>query len=165
MQEIEVKILEIDEKEIRKKLDVFAKKISENVLLVTSFFNSPIKNVSVRLRQASGENTFCVKQAIYDENFKVRNEYETKVDNFDIFVRQLELLGFKKSFSHQKERTTYKYKNSEIVMDKYPKIPTFLEIEGSKEEIKEIVWRLGYSMNDVENINFLELFRKYGLID
>ena len=111
MQEIEVKILEIDEDEIRKRLDNFANKISDNILLTTITFNNPYNNSSVRLRKINDEIIFTVKTKVPDKKFKIRKEYETKVNNLEIFKKQLEILGFKQIMLQEKKRTTYKYKN------------------------------------------------------
>ena len=102
MQEIEVKILEIDENKTRKKLDSFAAKISDNVLLTTITFNNPYNNALVRLRKIGNETIFTVKTSVPDKKFKIRKEYETKVSDFKGFKKQLEVyqwifrqLGFK----------------------------------------------------------------------
>ena len=163
MQEIEVKILEIDENKIRKKLDSFATKISENILLTTVTFNNLHNNAAVRLRKIDNETIFTIKVSVPDKKYKIRKEYETKVSNFEVFKNQLEILGFKQSMLQEKKRTTYKYKNSEIVIDIYPKIPSYTEIEGPKKEIKEIVKKLGYTMENTTQINVYGLFEKYGI--
>jgi len=163
IKEIELKILEIDENKIRKKLDKFANKISENVLLTTITFNNPYSNALVRLRRINDETIFTIKIKIPDKNYKIRKEYETKVSDFKGFKKQLEILGFKQAMLQEKKRTTYKYKNSEIVIDKYPKIPAYIEIEGTKEEIEEIVSKLGYSMENTTQINVYGLFKKYNV--
>lgn len=163
MQEIELKILEINENKIRKKLDSFAAKISDNVLLTTITFNNPYNNASVRLREINNETIFTVKTVVPDKKYKIRKEYETKVNDFEIFKNQLKILGFKQVMLQEKKRTTYKYKNSEIVIDNYPKIYPYIEIEGVKEEIKEIVDKLGYIMENTTQINVYGLFAKYGV--
>jgi len=161
MQEIEVKILEIDEDEIRKKSDSFADKINDNVLLTTITFSNPYNDVLVRLRKINDEIIFTTKIRIPDKKFKIRKEYETKINDLKIFKKQLEILGFKQVMLQEKKRTTYKYKNSEVVIDIYPKMPPYIEIEGPKEEIKEIVDKLGYSMENTTQINVYGLFEKY----
>jgi adenylate cyclase class 2 len=164
MQEIELKILEIDGKKIKEKLDSFANKISENVLLTTITFSNPYTNALVRLRKINNETIFTIKVVIVpDKKFKIRKEYETKIDNFKIFKKQLEILGFKQTMLQEKKRTTYKYKNSEIVIDTYPKIPSYIEVEGTKEEIEEIVNKLNYKMEDTTQTNVYSLFEKYNV--
>jgi adenylate cyclase class 2 len=161
MQEIELKILEINENKIREKLNSFTNKISEDVLLTTVTFSNPYNNTAVRLRKIDNEIIFTIKVVVPDKKFKIRKEYETKVNDFEVFKRQLEILGFKQLMLQEKKRITYKYKNSEIVIDKYPDIPAYIEIEGSKEEIKEIVNKLGYTIEDTTQINVYGLFEKY----
>ncbi|MBW2965881.1 CYTH domain-containing protein [Candidatus Woesearchaeota archaeon] len=161
MQEIELKILEINENKIRKRLDSFATKINDNILLTTMTLSNPYNDVAVRLRKINNEIIFTTKIKILDKKFKIRKEYETKVNNLEIFKKQLEILGFKQAMLQQKKRTTYKYKNSEIVIDNYPQIPAYIEIEGPKKEIEEIVNKLGYKMENTTQINVYGLFEKY----
>ena len=163
MKEIEVKILEIDEEKTREKLDSFADKISDRVLLTTVTFSNPYNNVTVRARIIGDEILFAVKVPVPDKAFKVRNEYETKVNDFEILKKQLEALGFQPAMLQEKKRTTYIYKGSEIVIDKYPKMPPYMEIEGEKREIEEIVGMLGHKMEDTTNTSVYSLFERYGL--
>jgi len=161
MQEIEVKILEIDENKIIKKLENFADMISKDILLTTITFSNPYNDASVRLRKINNENIFAVKIKVPDKNFKIRKEYETRISNLNTFKKQLEILGYKQLLLQEKKRTTYKYKNSKIVIDKYPDIPAYIEIEGTKEEIKEIVDKLDYTIEDTTHINVYGLFERY----
>ena len=165
MQEIELEILEINEAEIRKKLDSFADKISDSLLLTTIYFNNPYNDATVRARLINSQATFTVKVKVPDKEFKIRKEYETKIENFSIFKKQLGILGFAQDKLQEKKRTTYKYKNSEIVIDKYPKIPSYIEIEGPKEEIKEVLNKMGYTMEDASRISVPGLLKKYRIAE
>ncbi|MCP4681930.1 MAG: class IV adenylate cyclase [Desulfobacterales bacterium] len=163
MREIEVKILEIDEEKTRKMLDAFAGKISDRVLLTTITFSNPYNSATVRARIIGDKTIFTVKVPVPDKEFKVRDEYETMVSDFETLKKQLEVLGFKQLMLQEKMRTTYKYKNSEILIDEYPRTPPYMEIEGSKEEIIETIHKLGYSMADTTDISIYGLFERHGI--
>ena len=163
MQEIELKILEIDEQAIRMKLDAFAKRVREEILMTTITFSNPYNAAALRLRRVGKETIFTVKVPVPDNQFKIREEYETHVKDFEGFRRQLVVLGFSPVMLQEKKRTTYRYGQSEIVIDRYPKIPPYIEVEGDKREIKEIVAKLGYSMEDTTDQSVYELFELYGV--
>ena len=163
MNEIEVKILEIDVKKARNRLDSFAEKISDTVLLTTVTFSNPYNNASVRARIIGNDTLFTVKVPIPDREFKVRREYETKVNDFMTLKKQLVALGFTPAMLQEKKRTTYVYRHSEIVIDEYPKMPPYIEIEGVKSEIKEIVGKLGRKMEDTTKESVYSLFKRYGV--
>jgi len=163
MNEIEVKILEIDIKKARNRLDSFADKISDRVLLTTVTFSNPYNSATVRARIIGNETLFTVKVPVPDREFKVRREYETKVNDFKTLKKQLEALGFTAVMLQEKKRTTYEYGHSEIVIDEYPKMPPYIEIEGAKSEIKEIVGKLGRKMEDTTKESVYVLFRRYGV--
>jgi adenylate cyclase class 2 len=115
------------------------------------------------MRLSEGKSVFTVKTDVPDDQFKIKNEYETEIADFETFHFQLDALGFKQSRYHEKRRSTYTYKNSEIVIDKYPAIPPYLEIEGSREEIHEIVKKLGFTMAQTSPMNVHEVFELYGI--
>jgi adenylate cyclase class 2 len=163
MNEIEVKILEINVEKARMKLDSFADKISDRVLLTTVTFSNPYNSAAVRARIIGNETLFTVKVPVPDREYKIRREYETKVDDFKTLKNQLEALGFNPAMLQEKKRTTYAYRHSEIVIDEYPKIPPYLEIEGEKHEIEDIVVKLGHKMEDTTKESVYALFKRYGV--
>ncbi len=163
MRAIEVKILEIDEEKIRKMLNVFAEKISDRILLTTITFSNPYNSAMVRARIIGDKTIFTVKTHVPDKQFKVRDEYEVMVSDFETLKKQLEVLGFKQLMLQEKMRTTYKYKNSEILIDEYPRTPPYMEVEGSKKEIIEIIHKLGYSMADTTDVTIHGLFARHGI--
>lgn len=61
-------------------------------------------------------------------------------------------------------RIAYDYKNTEIVIDKWPKLDPYIEIEGpSKEEIDEVVLMLGYHLEDAIVINTDDVYKEVGI--
>jgi len=163
MKEIELKILEIDEAKVLDRLKSIGAKQLSTERLTTITFNNPYNNVLVRLRKIGNKTILTTKKPIFHKDLKVREETEVEVDDFDKIFKILETLGFKQAMLQEKDRTSFKYKNSTIVIDKYPKIPVYLEVEGAEEEIKEIVKELGYSMEDTTKINVYRLFKEYGV--
>lgn len=93
---------------------------------------------------------------------KEREELELEVSNAEMLSLIFERLGFKATTIYEKKRKTYNYKNSEIVIDKLPKLGFFLEIEGKREEIFEICSSLNLNINDSVKDSYAEFASKAG---
>lgn len=52
--------------------------------------------------------------------------------------------------------------NTKIEIDEYPKIPPYIEIEGSEENIEKTVGLLGYTMSDTCTLTATEVIQEAG---
>ena len=87
-----------------------------------------------------------------------REELEVTVSDFDTTRFILERLGFQAFMVYEKYRTTFTYKECEIVLDQLP-FGHFIEIEGiSSAEIKETADDLGLDWEKRITASYLELF-------
>ena len=70
-----------------------------------------------------------------------------------------------KTYSKKLETKIIKdYKNAEIVIDKWPKISPYIEIEGpTLDEIMEVVYLLGYKDSDVKIVNTDTVYLEEGI--
>jgi adenylate cyclase class 2 len=69
--------------------------------------------------------------------FKIRQEYEIEVNDFEQTRALLDKLGFSPSLRYEKYRETFRYREAEILLDETP-LGAFVEIEGSRESIDTI---------------------------
>jgi adenylate cyclase class 2 len=69
--------------------------------------------------------------------FKIRQEYEIEVNDFEQARALLDKLGFSPSLRYEKYRETFRYSEAEILLDETP-LGAFVEIEGSRESIDTI---------------------------
>jgi adenylate cyclase class 2 len=69
--------------------------------------------------------------------FKIRQEYEIEVNDFEQTRALLDKLGFSPSLRYEKYRETFRYSEAEILLDETP-LGAFVEIEGSRESIDTI---------------------------
>ncbi len=147
MEEIEVKILEVDRDKIISRLnECGAQKIFEGTL--HSIYLETSKGKVLRLRRKGDKTILTLKVKKEDAEFKVNTEYEIEVDNFEETRRIFRHLGYTEKREDNKKRISYVLKNSVVEIDEFPGIPPFLEIESeSKEEIKKIVALLGFSFS------------------
>lgn len=142
---------------------------SDVVKMIKQFGINP--NKWVRLRETNGKVTITIKHIL---NQKLQAEYGTKmqpvletemeVPSIESGNEILEQLGFSFRNYQEKKRTTYILEGTEIDIDSWPLIPSYLEIEGeSDEEIEKIVKRLGLSSKETVSCNTAEVYKKYGM--
>lgn len=156
MKEIEVKILGIDPDAIRSKLaDLGAEKTFDGLLRVR-YFDTPDGEIRkngdlLRVRDYEGEKveiTHKTNKRI-DNGFKIYDEQNVHAEDFDEVTEMFKELGFEVTTYYEKKRAVFKFGNTEIVIDEYPKIPPFLEIEAeSHDEIEEMIEKLGLKDNE-----------------
>jgi adenylate cyclase, class 2 len=153
MNEIEVKILNINPNSIRKDLKKyhakFVKKVFQQNILYANAYTKKSKIV-VRVRREK-ENNYTLLTIKANRRFvqghKLADEYETFVDYSNI-VSILETLGFKRSGIGEVKREYWKLKGCSVEICILPKIPPFIEIEGSAKNILFVAKLLGYTEKD-----------------
>ena len=91
---------------------------------------------------------------------KVRDELETTVGNGELLLRLFEQLGFRVWFRYQKYREEFRRGDLVIAVDESP-IGTFVELEGSEEDILAMATTLGRPTSDFVLDSYLALFRKH----
>ncbi len=139
--EIETKVLDIDAEEIKKKLlDLGADKIGEDRIVVDWFDFKDRKegeeNWFLRIRTYSSgrrEVTWKAKSEITGITRK-HKEINFEIGEPEKLADLFEEIGLEKYAHQEKDRTSFVYKDWQFDIDQYPKMPTFLEIEGKSEE-------------------------------
>lgn len=67
------------------------------------------------------------------KGIKFQRELDILVNDFDRTVRLLEIAGLKKSLYQESKREQWKLKNSEVCIDLWPHIKSYIEIESPDE--------------------------------
>jgi adenylate cyclase class 2 len=112
----------------------------------------------LRLRRAAGRAVLTYKgPGVIEQGVKTREEREVTVSDADELQRILAALGLSPRFRFQKYRESYRQGGAEVVVDETP-IGTFLEIEGSPEQIHAVAAALGYSRSDYVLESYPALF-------
>jgi len=166
MEEIEVKILEINrEKVVARLAELGAVKVFDGEMK-TVYLDSESglgKGKMLRMRLKGDKFIVTLKIKKKDREAKVSEELETEVEDFGNMMKIFENLGFMEVSVDERVRTSYKIKNSLVEIDSYEDIPEFLEVESpDKKELKEIVGLLGFSMDQTKTWTRRELLRFYG---
>lgn len=164
MNEIEVKILEINKEELISKLEnLWAIKTFEWDIENEFYENSDWKRI--RLRKIWWKNimTFKVKQE--SENMKSNMEYEVEFVEYETFKIILENIWFKFYAKTYKKRISYHLWDITFDIDDFPGIPTFVEVEAQNEQdVKKWIELLWYKMEDTQTFWERELKKYYNLI-
>jgi len=169
MHEIELKILNIDPKAIAAKLKkIGAKKLSDH-LVVEKLYDFPNGRLEksrqvCRLRTRGKKLVeFTYKRFIAaDANISEREEIETTVGDFENAEKILLALGMKVIKYREKKRISFYLGKVHFEIDKFPTIPAYLEIEGSRGDIIKMVKALGYTMADTTSKVAAEVLKDYG---
>jgi adenylate cyclase class 2 len=167
--EIEIKI-KIDRiKDISKQLEFLKFHLSdEEYFEFNIVFDTPDHQLRktgslLRLRQKNETSILTLKKSIFkgqtNSEYKIREEIECGVLNFENIKKILFSLGYEIYFIYEKYRAIYRKDNIIVTIDRTP-IGDFIEIEGEKESIDEVARSLGYEKKDYIIDSYYKLFRK-----
>ena len=115
----------------------------------------------LRLRKIAGKNFLTHKTAPgnTDRSFKVFNETEIEVSEFESTAQILHSLGFQERQVYEKWRESIAIDNTHLCLDEMP-FGKFLEIEGDPENIRSVADRLGLQWHQRILMNYLEIFSR-----
>jgi len=139
MRETEIKILDIDRKEVESRLLFYgARKIFEGAVHAL-YLDTPDRRIRgaggmLRLRREGQKAVLTYKGYIENREAKVREEQEVEVSDFETARIIFDSSGFIVWLEMIKDRTTFECEGLHFEIDKYHGeyefIPEFLEIEG-----------------------------------
>lgn len=171
MKEVEVKILEVNVKNIEESLGKLgAKKVFDGKIqtLFFDFKDSKIikaKDV-LRLRKEEDKVELTYKKVRFDEASKSAEEYSVEVSNLEMAQKILGYLELEIIDDMSKHRVSYKLDSARFdidrYLDKYDFIPEFLEIEAENAaDIHKYAKLLGYKASDCLPWSTKELIEHY----
>jgi len=158
MEEIEVKILNVNGRQVERKLiGLGAKKVFDGEI-ETFFFDFKSHSIVkagnlIRLRREGDRTVLTFKKFLGNEDVKAAEEYEVVVSDMEKMKRILEFLGLSITSSMQKNRVSYRLGDVHFDLDRYEGehayIPEFLEIEAeNKGTIYKYAELLGFGAKD-----------------
>ncbi len=113
----------------------------------------------LRLRK-SDTVTITFKKPVDRTRFKIMEEYEIEVSDFEEAKKIITSLGFRKVFRYQKRREVFTLYDTHILLDETP-IGNYIEIEGTEEHILELSKGLGLESEQGSSKNYMELYREH----
>jgi adenylate cyclase class 2 len=148
--EIEAKFTDIDADALRTKLqEIGAIQEYPEVLMSRKNFDYPDGKLDkvhgwIRVRDEGNKVTLSYKQ-LNDRTLHGTKEVTVDVSNFNDACDFLTSIGLEMKTYQETKREKWHYKNVEVTIDTWPWIPSFVELEGSSEEVlKEAAIDLGF---------------------
>ena len=158
--EIEAKFTDVDPDEIRRRLKaVGARLVHPEFLMRRKVYEHPVQKESdwFRIRKEYGKVTMSYKK-LNNRTLHGTQEITFTVPDFDQACRFLEGAQLRFVAYQEPKRETWQLDNSEVTIDTWPWIPTFVEIESpTEEEVTRAATKLGFNRQDalhgsVENV-------------
>ena len=169
MKEIEVKILEIDEEKVIKRLEELGAEKTFDGEISDLMFDFPGNTLrknkcSCRLRSKNKkEFLLTFKNKLSKEAVKITEETEVVVENYENMKKILLSLGLSVFREHSNQRKTYVLDETKFEIDQKQGIPVFLEIESKDTtSLKKSIELLGYGIDDAKPWTWSDLKRHYG---
>lgn len=153
--EIEVRFLEINKEALIDRLkQLNAKDLGEVILDERIIYDDTLSwrenGKFLRLRTSNGHTKLAYKHRTQLTVDGVE-EIEFEVSNVEAAEALLDRLGYKAYRHQQKKRHTFTLENVTVDIDTWPRIPTYVELEGSSEDdLKKAAALLDLDWNNVE---------------
>lgn len=163
--EYEVRVLEINEKELIQKLEALgATKIGEyNQKRYVYDLKPASPQKWIRLR-TNGEKITLTYKNIETNKIDGTKELEIEVSDFESTNKILEILGYQNKGYQENKRVQYNLSGVEIDIDTWPLIPAYVEIEGEDEQsVLEMINRLALNEEKVTTLDVQSVYMQYGI--
>ncbi len=145
--EIEVKFLGVAIDEIREKLKVIGAELEQPMRTMRRqvfYLTDRSKDAYLRVRDEGDKATMTYKQ-FDDGGLHGAKEAEVVVSNFEDAITIVTEAGLVPKSYQETRRETWKFGTTEIVIDEWPWIQPFIEIEGKSEaDVRDVAAKLGY---------------------
>jgi adenylate cyclase class 2 len=165
--EIETRFLEIDKEKLVSKLKSFnAVDMGDVKLNEIIFYDKDLtwmnENKFIRLRKKDGSTKLTFKSN-KEQKVDSAKEIEFSVSSMADAKLFLEAIGLVQYRIVEKYRHTFKFDGVTLDIDTWPKIPTYVELEGdSVEDLKKVAGKLGLVWENRFDGDARYVFKKYG---
>ena len=162
--EYEVRVLEINVDDIKKKLDEIGAEFCFDKIQQRYVYDfiPKVDSKWIRLRTNGVKTTLTIKNLV-SSRIDGTQELEVVVDNFERTNLILKELGYQAKGYQENRRIQYMYEGVEIDIDYWPFIPTYLEIEGpSEEKVYDVLEKLGFTKEDATTRDVEGIYLDYG---
>lgn len=162
--EYEAKFIDIDIEEIRARLKTSGATLKKPMRLMrrVTIDTTELKrnNAFVRIRDEGDKTTITYKQ--FDSlSVNGTKEHEITVDSFDESIALFAAAGLAYGSFQESKRETWVLDDAEVVIDEWPWLRPYMEVEGhSEDHVKEVAARLGFKWEDAVFGDIMAAYRK-----
>lgn len=154
--EIEVKFLNVGIDDIRQRLTVAGAHLEQPMRQMKRALieeeHHAAENMFIRIRDEGDKVTLCLKKKTKlpeESTIDSTYEIETTVGDFDKTIELFDAAGWKYMTYQESKRETWVLGGAEVVIDEWPWINPYIEIEADSEEIvKSVAKQLGFDWSD-----------------
>lgn len=150
--EIEVKFVDVDVEDIRSRLEKAGAKLEHPMRLMRRVLieeeHHKADRSFIRIRDEGDKTTITFKKREGEDSLTSAKEIETTVGDFDVMVELFTAAGWDYTTYQESKRETWQYKDVEVVIDEWPWINPYIEIEGpSEESVRSAASELSFDWN------------------
>ncbi len=161
--EFEAKFTDIDFESIRRHLKkIGAKQIQKMRTMKRAIIDNPTmkqKNAFLRVRDEGDKITLTYKQ-FNDLSVDGAKEHEIVVSNFQSTIDLLRAAGLPHRSFQESKRETWRLDDTEIVLDQWPWLNPYIEIEGNSEaSVRSLSEQLGFEWKDAIFGDVMSVYR------
>lgn len=147
--EIEVKFADADFSKVKRRLETLGATCEQPMRLMRrAVIETPeleAKNAFVRVRDEGHRATLTYKQ-LDEVSLTGAKEIEVTVSDFEAAVALLEQAGLSHKSFQESRRETWQFGDVEVVLDEWPWLNPYIEIEGpSEKSVRDAAEKLGFS--------------------
>lgn len=152
--EIEVKFIDVDIEDIRTRLEKAGAVLEHSMRLMRRALieesHHKAERSFIRIRDEGDKVTITYKRRDKGEDsLTSAKEIETTVGDFDTMVELFAAAGWSYTTYQESKRETWQYKDVEVVIDEWPWVNPYIEIEGNSEgAVRQAAKELGFDWND-----------------
>ena len=135
MSEIEIKVLDIDVDDVRRRLVALGAQLVKKGRETNRMYDWPDERLwsegaYLRLRSFGPHHTLTFKRRLAGDRYKSSEEVETNVADASATAAILTMLGLVERRVDEKDRESYRLDDLLFEIDRWPTIPAYLEIEA-----------------------------------
>ena len=150
--EIEVKFIDVDIDDVRQRLQKAGAHLEQPMrdmrrALIEEEHHAA-ENMFIRIRDEGDKVTLCLKKktkSLEESAIDSTYEIETTVGDFDKTLEIFKVAGWHYMTYQESRRETWRLDDVEVVIDEWPWIKPYIEIEGASEQaVRDAAEKLGF---------------------
>lgn len=159
--EIEATFVEINKNELRAKLKAAGGKLIKPEILMRRIVFDTGEHSFARVRD-EGDRIVLTYKRQHNETLTGTEELNVEVSSYEDTIAILKASGLRAKADEESYRESWELNGTEIDIDTWPWIPSFVEIEGqSPEAVEKVATTLGFDMKDAIIGSVDEVYKLY----